>query len=230
MSALPKVLVGTPICDWYEYCWDEFYEAVNRMDYPNYDLLFVDNSKDDSFYKQLLLKGVPVVRAGFEHERARDRMIHGRNLLRHKALTEGYDYFCNIEQDVIPPKNFLKKMVMHQKKVITGIYYSRYKIHGQPTYLPVLWKDDGEDSMKFFTIDEVEGDELIRVRSCGMGCLFIHRDVLQDIEFWYDRDKDGFDDVCFCITLWEKGIPLYADTGLKCKHMIEGRSWKGKVK
>ncbi|MDP3919143.1 MAG: hypothetical protein Q8Q35_04560, partial [Nanoarchaeota archaeon] len=111
MSQSPKVLVGTPICDWYRYCWDEFYEKVSNLDYDNYDLLFVDNSTDDSFYKELKEKGVNVIRSGFEFERARDRLIDGRNILRKKALDEGYDYFFNIEQDVIVPKNMIKSML-----------------------------------------------------------------------------------------------------------------------
>ena len=46
----PKVLVGAPVCDLYEYCFDEFLDTIKGLNYDNYDILLVDNSKDDKFF------------------------------------------------------------------------------------------------------------------------------------------------------------------------------------
>lgn len=34
-----------------------------------------------------------------------DRLIYNRNVLRQKVLDEGYDYFFNVDQDIILPRN-----------------------------------------------------------------------------------------------------------------------------
>jgi GT2 family glycosyltransferase len=230
MSVLPKVLIGTPVCDLYPFCWDEFYAAVKNIDYPNFDILFVDNSKTDSWYTEMRKKGVPVIRGEY-FEGKRERLVHSRNILRDKALSGGYDYFLNLEQDVIAPKDFLRKLVSHRKRVITGLYYSKFNIHGKSQILPVLYKHDKQPGMMtFFSLQEVENGNLVHARSCGMGCLMIHRDVLQRIEFWMDKEKPGFDDVCFCNSLNDFQIGLFCDTSAICKHMISGRDKDSKKK
>ena len=49
----PKVLVGAPVCDLYEYCFDEFLDAIIGLNYDNYDILLVDNSKDDKYFNYI---------------------------------------------------------------------------------------------------------------------------------------------------------------------------------
>ena len=68
-------------------------------------------------------------------------MIIGRNHLREKALTEGYDYFFNLDQDVIPPKDTLKKLVETRKKVVTGIYYNYFKRGENWEKTPILYRE-----------------------------------------------------------------------------------------
>ena len=66
-----------------------------------------------------------------------------------------------------------------------------------------------------------ENQGLMEVVSAGLGCVLIHRDVLKEIKFRYD--KNTFDDRWFFIDLYNKKIKSYADTSLKCKHLIFNR-------
>ena len=98
-----KVLVGCPVSDYHEYCTEQYIQAIKNLTYNNYDILLVDNSKDDRFYNSIK-DNVPVIRDKYQPN-VYDRIISSRNLLRKKTLEGGYDYLFSLEQDVIPPKN-----------------------------------------------------------------------------------------------------------------------------
>lgn len=89
---------------------------------------FVDNSKDDKFSKRVQKDGLPVTRIPWV-DKARLRMVNSRNLLRQKVLDEGYDYFLNLDQDIIPPDDIVERLIKHKKDVVTGIYFNPLTNH-----------------------------------------------------------------------------------------------------
>jgi len=141
----PKVLVGAPVCGHYEYCLDKYLNVLNNLDYPNYEVLLVDNSDSDVFFKKVsgLIEGtkVKIIRAGHEESSIKMKMIVGRNLLRQKVLDEGFDYFFNLDQDVIPPFDILKRFVLDDKEIITGVYHNHFIFNGEEMTTPVLYVD-----------------------------------------------------------------------------------------
>ena len=60
---------------------------------------------------------------------------------------------------------------------------------------------------------------------CGLGCILMHKDVLKNIKFRYDPEKEGFDDVFFCEDASKEGFEIFCDTNIKCKHLIKGMDW-----
>ena len=78
------------------------------------------------------------------------------------------------------------------------------------------------EKMHYFTAEEVEEPQLSPIRYCGLGCVLIHKDVLQKISFRTDPNSSGkaFDDVSFCNDVLAAGYPLYADTSVKCTHRL----------
>ena len=213
-----KVLVGCPTCDIYEYCLDEYIDAAKNLSYPNYDILIVDNSKTDEYKKKIQSKGIKCIKDKYI-EPAVKRIVNSRNILREKALN--YDYFLSLEQDVIPPKDIIEQLLKTNKKVISGITFS--KLQGR--ILPLIWKENGE-KIRFYKPEELEPRRIEKIRTAALGCILIHKEVLEKIEFRYEKNKECFDDMFFCNDLNQKNIPLYADTGLKCKHLIKNKTWK----
>ena len=65
MMANPKILLGCPISDYHDYCTEEFIGSIKNLTYNNYDILLIDNSKDDRFFNSIKDK-VPVIRAGYK--------------------------------------------------------------------------------------------------------------------------------------------------------------------
>ena len=126
----PKILVGSPINEMYDYCIEEYTNRLKSLTYKNYDILLVDNSKTDSFFKKLKTMNVPVIKDTW-HEEPRDRQVSSRNLLREKAI-ENYDYFLNLDQDVIPPKDIIERFLAHKRRALTGIYFN-YKQFKTPS-------------------------------------------------------------------------------------------------
>ena len=46
----PKILIGSPTFYGMQYCLKEFLNGVRSIVYDNYDVLIVDNSRDDNFF------------------------------------------------------------------------------------------------------------------------------------------------------------------------------------
>ena len=238
---MKKILVGSPVNEMYDYCINEYTEAIKNLKYKNYDILLVDNSKKEEFYKKLKSMKVNVIRGKY-FEEPRERMVHSRNLLRQKVIDENYDYFLNIDQDVIPPKDIVERFLQNKKRVITGVYFNYKKFtplklgdkdgnrHGD--LFPTLWAfTKNKDVIRQLREDELTG-ELIQIASCGSGCLFIHNSVLKKIIFHYSKEHDKqdrnyfvVDDAFFCKDMTKLKIPIYADTSMICKHLIKQKGW-----
>jgi len=226
MSA-PKVLVGCPTSFHKEYALQQYAEAVKNLDYDNFDILLVDNSKEDKYRDQIRKQNLPVIRGPY-FEGARDRIVASRNILRQRAIEKGYDYLFSLEQDVIPKKDALKKLIETKKKVVTAIYVVSEIINSKRALVPQAFVKTGEEKelpdMRPLTLEEIDTGKVMNIISCGLGCVLIHKDILKKIRFRYE--KSTFDDRWFCIDLFKKKIPIYADTGVICKHLILNRPYQ----
>ena len=222
----PKILVGCPTSLHKEYCLKDYAEAVKSLDYPNYDILLVDNSPDDDYLKKIKEHGLPVIKGPY-FESARDRIIASRNILRQKVLDEGYDYFFSLEQDVIPPKDILQNLIKHNKRVISAVYFAHNIVDNKRVLMPLVYKLIDKETLSMRPLNDKELWEelgLTEVVSAGLGCLLIHRNILKKIKFRYE--KNTFDDRWFFIDLHNLKIESFADTSVKCKHLIlEHQKW-----
>ena len=230
----PKILVGSPVSSLYDYCFEDFLKSRKSLTYKNHDLFFVDNSKTEGFSEKLKQNNLSFSRINFV-ENARERMVVSRNLLRKKVLEEGYDYFLNLDQDVIPPIDIIERMLKNNKKIQTGVYFvynNQYSAEQAKYLIPTLWVSDSLSdekidgaSIRLMHPKETEQNKLVKVISCGSGCLFIHRDVLEKIEFRYDPFFPYFDDNWFCRDAFYSNFEIFADLSIKCKHLIKDKPW-----
>ena len=222
--SLPRVLVGCPTSDYKAYCLTDYADAVKQLSYPDYDILLVDNSETDGYAKEITKQGLPVVRSPF-HPGALQRIVESRNRLRQEALERGYGYLLSLEQDVIPPKDVIERLLRLRKGIATGIYFNR----GQGRLIPLLGIDRGEEKFAYVPeelLAQVKG--AMRVDYCGLGCVLIHHRVLQEIPFRVEEDKAGFDDWWFCVDAKSRGHDIFALPDLTCKHLLKGRPWSWK--
>ena len=205
------------------------------MTYSSYDVLLVDNSANDRYLDKIKNAGLSALKGPYLPD-LRDRVAASRNILRQKVIEEGYDYFLSLEQDIIPPLDVIEKLIRHRQPVVSGVYYKvlhvTYTHHGKPLkttkkIIPVVWRTlpgtGNTEKLHFCTTKDVEGNKFFKIRAAGLGCLLIHRSILEKISFRIaenkEEDKGNFDDVNFSNDLHKLGIPMYVDTSVKCRHL-----------
>jgi len=223
----PKILVGCPTSFHKEYCLREYAEAIKSLSYTNYEVLLVDNSPDNAYMEEIKKQDIPVIKGPY-FDGARDRIIASRNILRQKVLDEGYDYFFSLEQDVIPPTDVLQNLLKHNKKVITAVYFAHNIVNNQRKLIPLVYKLLDKKTLSMRPLNDVElweNPRLMEIVSAGLGCLLIHRDILEKVNFRYE--KNTFDDRWFFIDLYNLKIQSFVDSSIKCKHLIKNHQvWR----
>ena len=257
--AEPKVLIGAPVFDGGAYATKAYLAGINTLAYKNAEYLLVDNSKTDSFYKDLKKQKVNIIRKFHDLKTPRERLVSGRNLLAKKVIEEGYDYFLSLEQDVIPPKDIIEKLMLHKKEIVSAVYYNCFKnSRGVKILQPILYRRTTEQEKKGilqnidrfrqvnpqtykfleennFNFDklqkqlsqkEVLNKGLIEVSACGLGCVLIHRNILEKEKFKVNKDTESLDDVLFCNDVGKLNVKIYADTSIICRHMLKNKPWK----
>lgn len=217
-----RVLVGCPTAEIKAYCLEEYVKGLKALTYANKDLLLVDNSATPDYAARIKALGIPVVTDPPLAD-VKERIAHSRNVLREKALKEGYDYLLSLEQDVIPPPDVIERLLQHNVKVITGVYFTIYDIDGEAKMRPLVWKQDPTNADNvIFMNEEVKAArgkkaDLHEIASSGVGCILIHRSVLEKIKF---RVANGtYDDMPFCKDAAANGFKVYADLAIICKHI-----------
>ena len=228
---MPKILVGCPTADHYRYCTDNWINAVKSLSYKDFDILLVDNSATIDYFNEFSKK-VPMLKTS-RIENLKELIARDRNLLREKVLNENYDYLLSLEIDVIPPADLIERLLSHKKEIISGVYYKPYNltvkqygklVKSTKTILPLLWRSVDKETVRQLTSSEVEDPKLIEVAISGLGCLLIHRSALEKIKFRVNlKESPACDDVWFCHDVKKLGYKIYADTSIKCKHLLKGK-------
>lgn len=217
----PKILVGCPTSFHKRYCLKEYIDRVKNLSYKNYAILIVENSEDNKYYNEIK-KYLPVIKGKY-FEGAKDRIINSRNILREYVLNKGYDHFLSLEQDVIPPKDVIEKLIKNNKEVVGGVYFKLGD--DNKTLLAIAWKQLNEKYARRFKFSEVNNKGLIEVANCGLGCVLISREILEKVKFRYVKRKEPYDDIWFCEDVRKLGIKIYLDTSVVCKHLVKGMDW-----
>lgn len=234
MSSQPKVLVGSPTAAPYIYCLPDWASRVKELTYKNQTAVLVDNSESIPYTKTIESLGITAIKDPEFIKDSRLRLPHSRNILRQMVLDQGYDYFLSLEQDVIPPVDVIERLLRHKKDIISGVYYKyfelAYRHKGEiikkvRTTVPLLFgKIEGiQTRMRYLSAQDVEGEKLLKIRVCGLGCVLIHRSVLEQIQFRSSEKVECHDDLWFCNDAVKKGYEIYADTSVKCRHMLTGK-------
>lgn len=101
----PKILVGCPNHEIKEYAFAEWIDCVKALDYPNYEVLVVDNSPTLDFYERWKDR-IPMVHLDTDQsENPNIRICQSMAVLQKKFLEEDFTYWFNLESDVIVPPN-----------------------------------------------------------------------------------------------------------------------------
>ncbi|MBS3150483.1 hypothetical protein J4425_01600, partial [Candidatus Woesearchaeota archaeon] len=196
-----RILIGCPTSNYKSYCLKEYLHGVRNLTHKYVDLVLVDNSKNSDYYNSV-----------------KERIVSSRNKLKEYFLKNDYDYLLSLEQDVVPPKDVIERLMKHGKDICSGLYFKEK----DNELIPIMYVPYKNEFAKLLKFEEIPENELIEVITSGLGCVLIKRKVLENVEFRYEKNKEPWDDVWFCEDARQKGFKVYVDTSVRCKHFIKG--------
>jgi hypothetical protein len=228
-----KILIGCPTSERYEYCIDLWLESVKKIiEFSKKkgikaDYLLVDNSKSEDFYNKLKKEGINIERTECLDD-VKERIVNSRNLLRERVIEKNYDYFFSLEQDVIPEKDIIEKLIFSDKEIVSAYYgkLADLKVQDAETgeikditiELPVAYIQNGE-GVRRANPNEVLNRGIIDVGGFGLGCLMISKKVMEKIKFRSEKGKAAFDDLLFCFDSKKLGYKLYLNSDARVEHL-----------
>jgi GT2 family glycosyltransferase len=242
----PRVLVAGPTYDGMKYCHEKFVERIKNLSYDNYDVLLVDNSETDEFFKKLRKEvGIEAVRLKLDGVSNMDKVVRSRNRILNYAVENGYDYVLMMDVDVIPPVDVVERLLAHEKDIVSGIYFNVFMVNRKKAICPVAWKGfseeefeeirskissehvkSREDLRRHLTPAEANGGELQEVIIPSCGCMLLSRKAFVKLRYGILDVPNGLsttDDIYFSRKAREAGFKLYCDTSLQCAHLVAGK-------
>jgi len=245
----PKILVASPTYKGMKYCQDKFINSLQQIDYPNFDILIIENSEDNKNFNELKKrKEIKIIRNNSSEKDKMKRLVNSRNEIIQYVLDNNYDYVLMMDSDVIPPKNILKELLKSNKDIVSGLYYNYFVVDGKTKYMPVCWtalteKEFEEIKKKIqlpsfvrshldlrthLTEEEANSGRLIKVLFPSAGCMLIKKEVLTNEKVRYGllntKNWGGVkttDDIYFITKAREQGFECFCNTNVKCEHLIK---------
>lgn len=224
----PRVLIGSPVSSLKEYCIPSYARALKSLTYKNKKFLIVDDSPQGHEVRRFF-EGLEIgyERASF-NENIRQMLADCRNILRKKALEENFDYLLLVEQDVIPPHNVVESLLSNDKKIVSAAFFNFSHQKDGPTPQPnhfclINPKDNYTMITRRLAFDDLWPSRLIKIFLTGVGCILIHKSVLEEIEFRVDKNLSAYDDLFFCRDANKKGFEIFLDSRVLCMHL--NRPW-----
>jgi hypothetical protein len=153
-------------------------------------------------------------------------MSHGqspaqnRNILIRQALEHNCTHIFFVDDDVLIPQDALKRLLAHDKDIVSGLYLMRNFPHA-PIAFNVAMKD-GKCRFKFLNNEETG---LIEVVNFGLGCCLIKTDVFRKMPDPWIRigqlnTQEWNDDIDFFNRArGDYDYHLWLDLDVRCGHM-----------
>lgn len=180
-----KVLLSFPTSVFKDYVLNDFVTLIKNLDYDNYDILCVDNSKSDrsAMWAEL---GIKSIWYNPTNETPIEFITNSQNVIRDYFLEhKEYSHLMFIESDLLPNPNCMGILLAHDKPVV-GLPYFIQK--GNDTVLMLE-----EIELKYRTgltrINTLQQSfsgfdgKLYRTFHLGFGCVLFKRFVIEKIKF-----------------------------------------------
>lgn len=138
-----------------------------------------------------------------------------RNLIASWSVNNNYDYLFSVDHDIKFDTDTLKKLLSHDKDIVTGIYRQRLEREILEIY------DFSYNNISYNDLSDFQ-----KVGACGFGCVLVKTSVFSKMgypQFLYQHaldHKDTFsEDLYFCRKARECGFDLWVDSTVICDHI-----------
>ena len=137
-------------------------------------------------------------------------------------VVKGYDYLFSVDSDIAFAPDALKKLLAHDKDMVTGLYIQRKP--GQ--HILEAYEHNQTGGVANIPYGKIAGMGLVEIASCGFGCVLVKAHVMRAIEYPHFKYHSAIDhkntiseDVDFCKKALAKGFKIWADTTIHCRHI-----------
>ncbi|MCF8360728.1 MAG: hypothetical protein K9H26_18380 [Prolixibacteraceae bacterium] len=215
-SDFPKVLLGCPINVVKDYCMDQWLDMIKNLDYPNYDVYLVDNTKNKDYHKNLRQKHhLSIDWIDPANKEARLYMAESIEKIRQRAVKHDYDYLFILEVDVFPPSEIIQILMGHNVDVCGTTYWTG---HEYESFLQLLFLQQAEEEIyvaSFVQWSEARkffNGKLNTAFANGNGCILISNYVFRQIKFRVADNDGGHADSFFHKDIYMLKIANFIDT------------------
>jgi hypothetical protein len=126
------------------------------------------------------------------------------------------NYLMMLDSDVLPPPNFLDRLIAHKKDMVGGWYKKK---GGMAPPVVYDYKGMSPETGKGMWIErEQRGQGLERVDAAGAGCWLMTRKVAVAIGSRPYSMERGGEDLELCLKVKEAGFDMFIDWDLDCAH------------
>ena len=146
------------------------------------------------------------------------RVDQVRNLIA-DWVVRGFDYLFSVDHDITFPPDTLKKLLAHDKDLVSGVYRQRLEPQMLEIYEPFGGRMSTENLYS-------KNWNLVGIGSCGFGCVLVKKEVLVGVgypQFEYypalDHGNTFSEDTDFCKKAISKGFKLWCDPSVRCGHI-----------
>lgn len=152
-----------------------------------------------------------------------------RNLMIQAALEQNCSRILFLDDDVAFEKDLLLRLLVHDKDIITGLYYMRTYPH-----YPIIFDyadNDGKCGYHYLSDNETG---LIEIVATGLGCCLIKTEVFRSLEEpWIRLGELELDHWCDDIGFFKRarlaGFKIYCDLDVRVGHMAQLTVWPSLV-
>lgn len=142
-----------------------------------------------------------------------------RNYIHKKFLQSGAEWLVMLDSDVVPPPDFVNRLLGHNKKMAGGWYCKKAWDKPEERFPVVYDYIEEKDGVFWWNIRKRPGKGLEKVDGAGAGCWLMHRDVARAIgEEPYDM-MNGGEDMSLCVKVRKTGFDIWIDWDLPCSHL-----------
>lgn len=146
------------------------------------------------------------------------RVDQVRNLIA-DWVVRGFDYLFSVDHDITFPPDTLKKLVAHDRDLVSGVYRQRLEPQQLEIYEPLGARMSGEELF-------ANNRKLVGIGGCGFGCVLVKKEVFVGVgypQFEYypalDHGNTISEDTDFCKKAIAKGFKLWCDPTILCGHI-----------
>ena len=144
----------------------------------------------------------------------RMNVVNAYNAARSLCLSGRWDALLCVENDILPPRQTLKRLASVEADVVYGLYCYRSPGH--------TWNisRNGAHLNTHLDLARLAWGKVGEAEGYGLGCTLIHRRVLEDIAFRLVEGDSLHCDSHFAGDVKAAGFRQAADLGVRCGHIV----------